>query len=346
VRRVTRRAVVVGVLVLLMIVPVVALVVNDDPLDQERWAEKIATCLPGEGQARNVDQHCLQPLWLAAADSGSLVTFDRALREMQTRYPGIGATCHAAGHRAGSQSLRTGRLAAQIVAGASHSRTCNNGFLHGLLERVGLLGPDRGRFDEVREACVLLNAENHATGDVCADGSGHAAWIAHREFSRAYGECAPYEEPGLAVNCLGGVIMQMFAAAGEAVTEPAFPSDAPLTDLLSLCARLTGIERRRDVVANCYAFIATKFTDEASRVTTEVLRDGQPADDAVESVLDAWQAAYASCGEFPPVGQAMCREWIAAAVVWAIPDDEVLFQRICSSFPPSSGEVCRSARAF
>jgi len=152
--------------------------------------------------------------------------------EVVSENPSLHDDCHLATHRVGK------RLAASAALTRDRLREfavplCSWGLGHGLFEGFSSLPATPSDWFEVATVCREFLSGGSGVAALCADGYGHAVWMASEDMPVAVQGCAGLGDVSLMESCVGGVLMQRFRPADRSGVGSS--SGAAPGDVLAVC---------------------------------------------------------------------------------------------------------------
>jgi hypothetical protein len=289
------------------------------PTDPERWF----------GVDLAAGRPCFDETTVALVREVGLVETWRVMRALLAGWPQVSFFCHLSGHKAGQAAFDVDiDLAASLVAVGDD---CIAGAMHGLLDAFGESTPPLADFDSPIAACVELNSGR------CADGIGHAAWTAYRDYGLASEVCGRFDEELFRHTCDGGVFMRQFEENDLGMDLPDAPEldghDRWLAMVVDLCAQYRAENRRtvaEDPGLGCWAtspYLLWMPIAIAARTVAGEL-DQIPEFDARLAEIAA------ACDAMGPVGAPACREAYGENVAPVAGYDRELSAEVCTMLAP------------
>ena len=287
---------------------------------------------------------CVHRAWLEAYETESMNAFYQAL-DTETAASGLLSTaCHAAGHEAGRSALTDPSQAARIVQfSGTASGACNNGFLHGALDKFAHLNPSEEQFAEVVAAC-------ETTGDgmvrsACNDGIGHATWQFTTDVAAATRLCLRFKGEHDRDVCAAGIVMQMNRVDSFTKAEPVLPSDRLMAELPGVCKKMVDAGATASMNDYCYRESVLPISEYINELALPLLIPGADRSDALVLPIARKVAdALSRCEVFIEKYSTGCKQSVAHSITWVVGDDAELRERFCQFMPSPYLEICRTTR--
>jgi hypothetical protein len=270
-------------------------------------------CLPTDsgqwsGEALEASRNCMASTAVELTVAVGLAQTWDAIHVLLEGWPQVSYMCHLAGHYAGRAAVeRAGMAPAEALRVVGED--CIAGALHGILDAFGDSNPSMADFVDPVRACVETNSGG------CADGMGHAAWSATRDYGAAAEVCGMFDDAFFRHTCDGGVIMRLYEAGDMGLPLPGVPDfvgyEAWLDRVVELCGSYSAANRRARAEypgLGCYvsspyllwhpvAVAASEFAgdlDQIAELDRRVRQIAQACDAMGPSGVDPCQANHGS----------------------------------------------------
>lgn len=305
------------------------------------WDSRLGKCVVLADGADSAAVLCGADVWRDAYLAEDLPSFYVALDTWTRRSPQFSMDCHGSGHKAGREVVDdvAEGIAAIEYAGTA-SGACNNGFLHGVLDRIGNLGGNPSEYRAVVAACMKSEG---MIRDACSDGVGHSAWISGRGVAGAVETCLAFTQQPWRNYCTAGVVMQMLRVDPFTGAPPYFRRTGDIAATTAhVCAEFVEAGADADMELACWREGPGPLIDEAAEQAQQAWLSLQSApEERDRQQRAAWSHAYSACEAFNEYRDD-CRERVAYAVTWTVGDDPARKAAICPAFSRIAHQVaCR-----
>jgi hypothetical protein len=312
-----------------------------DP-DSRRLYEQILGCFPAEAnEFYELFEHapCYEEFVIAAANSYEPRDLLNAVKALVAKRPDVITACHNGGHSAAKTlTMRLWDPTASYETQLDQMRSimneaddlCQNGYVHGFYDAIGLKSPNTESFKAAAEVCY----EVASMSVDCGHGLGHSAWYSTKDFKKAAEICGVLKGD-FKYRCDDGVIMYLpdyWSTDSSAWTaDPrldGFNADKYFKDAVEVCSwwpqsRVGDPEPLK----GCWIGIVAGVL---WRPITTLLDYGNYEDIAVEA-KSLLRRAEAACRSFEPAGEEYCiKEW-PGMVLYVAQNDPENVKDLCSA---------------
>lgn len=281
---------------------------------------------------------CTEKVWTAALQADALGAFYTDLDLATREDPNLSVLCHDGGHYAGRNTVRAVDEAAALIRTAgTPSGACNNGFLHGALDKAGMLQPTPEQYDTIVEACETTAGMIRSA---CSDGIGHSGYIATEDVAEATGICLSFAAEGDRTACIAGVVMQMNRTHPFTNAPPVLKEETAIEQIDGICTTARSAGATRQMIEACYGEGAAASILRLAGDTYQLISpEGDRSDANIDALTRRWADAVNSCSTFGEYSE-ICGTQIAIGVTWRVGDDPKLKKQLCSQMPAREREIC------
>ena len=302
------------------------------------WGQRLSACVTIMDVDRQQAAECTTTAWTQAYEADRLDDFYAQLDIWTRKVPMLSVECHESGHQAGRAALTSPARAPELLlSGGTETGVCNNGFLHGMLDKMAVMQADDDTFGRVVAACATTDGFIRSS---CNDGIGHAAWLAGRGERYAIQVCTRFTESRDRRSCAAGIVMQMYRDNPFTGKDRYLDMDKPVEQIPGLCGRFAEYGATEDMVGACWMEGATPIIEIA---LIEAANLKENLDLAVNERDDrrvaAWRQAYDTCEKFPGYEEG-CRDRVATSVTWTVGDDLTEKRILCKAFRAEDEDLC------
>jgi hypothetical protein len=330
-----RRAILAAVAVLLASSTASAVLVLSaaPPATTSNWLAELRACATSPTVSA-----CTEKVWTAAVRADALGAFYTDLDTATREDPNLSVLCHDGGHYAGRNTVSTVDDAPALIRTAgTPSGACNNGFLHGALDKAGMLKPTVEQYGAIISAC---EATSGMIRTACTDGIGHSSYIATTDVGQATGICLRFTREDDRNACMAGVVMQMNRADPFTAAEPVLKSSTAIEQIDDICGAAEAAGATPRMLNACFGEGAAASVNELAALTYNLISpEGDRSDANIDALTRRWADAVNSCSTFGEYAE-ICGTQIAIGVTWRVGDDPGLKKRLCSQMPAREREIC------
>lgn len=284
---------------------------------------------------------CYERLVIDAANTYEPRDLLNAVKAMVAGRPDVVTACHNGGHSAAKAlTLRLWdpssgyeeQLAQMRSIMSEADDVCQNGYVHGFYDAVGLKSPTEDSFRAAAEVCYEVVSP---TVD-CGHGLGHSAWYATKDFKKAAAICGLLRGD-FKYRCDDGVIMYLpdywsTGTSNSAWTadprSPGFDPDKYFKDAVDVCTWWPATRPGDpEPLKGCWIGVVAGVL---WRPISTLIDYGNYKDVAPEA-KDLIRRAEAACIEFGPKGEQYCiNEW-PGMVLYVAQNDADNIKDLCSA---------------
>ena len=311
------------------------------PSTQSGWAASINLCEQEESHLIE----CVARVWTSAYKAEALPTFYTALDKATAASGLLSTLCHESGHLVGRTALSDpARIVELFNVGSIASGSCNNGFLHGVLDKFAHLDPTPSNFAAITGACE--QSKDFAIRSACNDGLGHSAWQSYYDVKQSTQICLMFKKDMDREQCIAGVVMQMMREDAFTGRPPAFAKGAALQAVPVACKEIMDAGATLNMYNFCYRQAAFPLIEEIGRLSQSLLaRDADRSDAALAPIAKKMAAVITQCDRLGEEHIADCKDSTSRSITWVVGDDADLRSRICVFVEKPYDKVCSTARA-
>ena len=302
------------------------------------WNKRLSACATLIDVDRQQAAECTAAAWTQAYEADRMTDFYAQLDILTRKVPMLSVECHESGHQAGRAALTsTDKAPDLLLSGGTATGVCNNGFLHGMLDKMAVMKADDETFGQVVAACATTDGFIRSA---CNDGIGHAAWLTGRGERYAVEVCTRFTESHDRVSCAAGIVMQMYRNNPFTGKDMYLDMEQPSEQIPGLCGRFAEYGATEDMVDACWMEGANPIIEKAL-IEAANLKENRdmPVNDRNERRVAAWKQGYDTCERFPGHEDG-CRLRIVTSVTWTVGDDLAEKKILCKAFPAKDEDLC------
>jgi hypothetical protein len=278
---------------------------------------------------------CYNEEFALAAGTGTLDRLFATVKKMEQQDAGILAACHIGAHRAGYQlgsrqdPVRTLRQAVTDID------VCDQGYVHGVLEGIGLQQVTPETFRELSSICV--NAADSIVRLDCIDGFGHSGWVRYKEPGLSVAVCMMFQVTEEQAHCIRGIMMAMNNPDlndGKRVLDP--------QDRDQICQEVARVPTVGVVhIRSCYNGVVLSLLNETVNETQLVTIEGAGniSKQSRQRLTELWRAPLSECenwGEYAST----CHRAVLQQLYVHLPEERGICQTLSDRSPLRRKDDC------
>ncbi len=320
-----------------------------DPAPEQIKAAFLA-CSPSFSQQKpdvsDEERNCMADVMFGFFQAGHGENLWEAIRLVEKDAPYFYFPCHHVLHRVGERAYAMYGDMAKLVL-SNNSDVCGTAFIMGGLDAFGEDKPSIEEFERVAQACEAMHGPGYAVRlrGMCEHSTGHVAWKANKEISKAAEYCARLASEAGQWSCGDGVIMQIFQPANGEAT---IPLEQAYTMTEDLCTKWPEIESTR---LGCYSGAGYIYARELYAYDLTVRAESKVQGKLTPEFREGLRTRAIFVAERcrahswePGVDKCLRR------AAWAIPGtvfwDRTLLEEVCSLYGPHKDNCLVSEEPF